>query len=158
MGTTQELKAIPQAYLSSTPKNAPALKLLRGDPPFSFEYKLKRKTLVHFWATWCAPCVEELPALVKLSSALDKAGIDLVIVSVDAAGVTKVPAFLIKHKIEGTVVYWDPRSELLKKFAISTLPATVSLNMAGQETGRISGAAKWVGTSDVEFLSQKMLR
>lgn len=142
----------------SPPKTAPQLKLLEGNPPAAVEIKLSRPTLVHFWATWCGPCVEELPALVKSADAIKRAGIELVIVSVDAGAATKVPPFLSKHGIAGTPVYWDPRSELYKKFAISMLPTTVALNARGEEIGRTTGAAKWSGESDARFLTAKLQR
>lgn len=158
LGLGQELKPLSDVFSSSSPKVAPALKLLQGNPPSAFEYKPKRPTLVHFWATWCAPCVVELPALVKSAESLSKSGIDLVIVSVDAGAATKVPPFLAKLGIEGTPTYWDPRSELYKKFAVSILPTTVALDATGREIGRTTGAALWSGESDAKFLASKMLR
>lgn len=158
LGLAQELKPLPEVFSSSAPKVAPALKLLQGNPPTAFEYKPKRPTLVHFWATWCAPCVVELPALARSAEPLMKSGIDLVIVSVDVGAATKVPSFLAKLGIKDTPVYWDPRSELYKKFAVSILPTTVALDATGREIGRTAGAALWSGESDAKFLASKMLR
>ncbi len=140
------------------PKAAPALKLLKGNPPTTFEYTISRPTLVHFWATWCAPCVEELPALVNASDLFKKHGVDVLLISVDAAGVSKVPPFLSKHKITNTVIYWDPRSELMKKFGISILPTTVAINSKGQEIGRATGAVNWANQSDVILLATQVIR
>jgi len=90
---------------------------------------------------------------------MNKAGIDLVIVSVDAGAATKVPPFLSKLGIAAaTPIYFDPRSELYKKFAISMLPTTIALNARGEEIGRTTGAAKWSGESDAKFLASKMQR
>lgn len=136
---------------------APAIKLLKGTPPVAFEYSANRPALVHFWATWCAPCVEELPALVHAGDSIKKLGVDVLLISVDAAGVSKVPPFLSKHGISHAVIYWDPRSELMKKFAISTLPTTVIINPKGQEIGRLTGAVNWTNQADLKFLAAQAL-
>ena len=158
MTGAQEHKSIPQAMKIGAPKAAPALKLLKGNPPTTFEYTISRPTLVHFWATWCAPCVEELPALVNASDLFKKHGVDVLLISVDAAGVSKVPPFLSRHKITNTVIYWDPRSELMKKFGISILPTTVAINSKGQEIGRATGAVNWANQSDVILLATQAMR
>lgn len=158
LGFAQNLKPLSEVFFSGPPKAAPPLKLLQGNPPLAFEYKLTKPTLIHFWATWCAPCVEELPALVKSAEAIRESGIELVIVSVDAGAAAKVPPFLSKIGIPNTPVYWDPRSELYKKFAISMLPTTVALTRNGQEVGRTTGAARWSGEPDAMFLVSKVVR
>ncbi len=147
-----------EVLAASAPKPAPALRLLQGNPPSAIEIKPTRPTLVHFWATWCAPCVDELPALVKSSETLRKAGFDLVIVSVDAGATSKVPPFLTKLGLPDTKVYWDPRSDLYKKFAISMLPTTVVINARGEEVGRITGAANWSGERDARLLASRLSR
>ena len=158
MAAAQELKSIPQALKIGSPRVAPAIKLLKGSPPATFEYTVSRPTLVHFWATWCAPCVEELPALVNASDSLKKNGVDVLLISVDAAGVSKVPPFLSRHGISNTVIYWDPRSELMKKFGISILPTTVAINSKGQEIGRATGAVNWADQSGVKLLATQIVR
>lgn len=145
-------------FLGSAIKSAPALRLLQGNPPQAFEYVISRPTLVHFWATWCAPCVEELPALARSIGPIKAAGIDVVVISVDAGAAVKVPPFLAKAGIPNLQVYWDPRSDLYKKFVVSMLPTTIALNAKGEEIGRTTGAARWVGESDAKFLVSKMVR
>jgi thiol-disulfide isomerase/thioredoxin len=158
LAASQELRLLPDVFLSSASKPAPPLRLLQGNPPQALDYSVSKPTLVHFWATWCAPCIEELPALAKSIGPIKAAGIDVVLVSVDAAAATKVPPFLAKAGIPNLQVYWDPRSELFKKFMVSVLPTTIALNARGEEIGRTTGAARWVGEPDAKFLASKMAR
>ena len=152
----QELKAVPEAFVGAKQtRPAPPLKLMVNSPPVPVEVKVTKSTIVHFWATWCAPCVEELPALVKVSKTFAKSGFDVVIISVDASASTKVPPFLAKHGMLGTQVYWDSRSELYKKFALQMLPSTIVINANGNEVGRMAGAVRWTGDPDLRFLKER---
>lgn len=96
--------------------------------------------------------------MVNANDLLKKNGVDVLIISVDTAGVSKVPPFLSRHRITNTVIYWDPRSELMKKFGISVLPTTVVLNSKGQEVGRATGAVNWANQSDVTHLATEIIR
>jgi thiol-disulfide isomerase/thioredoxin len=127
---------------------------MQGNPPSPIAFEIEKPTLVHFWATWCAPCVEELPALVNASKNLRKSGFDVIVVSVDASASSKVPTFLAKHGLSGTTVYWDARSELYKRMSVQILPTTVLLAPNGVEKGRMTGAVKWQGESDARMLSK----
>ncbi len=155
---TSELRAVSEVFISTTSRPAPTLRLLQGNPPTTFEYKISRPILVHFWATWCAPCIEELPSIVSSSNSFKRAGIDVILVSVDTGAATKVPSFLKKIGLENTEVYWDPRSELYKRFALSVLPSTVLINAQGKEIGRVIGPALWTPASNTRFLLSKINR
>ena len=84
----QPTKPVAETFLRTESRRVPLLRLLEGNPPAPIELKIERPVLVHFWATWCAPCLDELPQLVKSSSELKKAGIDLILISVDSSAAT----------------------------------------------------------------------
>jgi thiol-disulfide isomerase/thioredoxin len=125
---------------------------MTGSPPVVRDIRVERPTLVHFWATWCAPCIEELPRLHGSRAMLREAGIDLLLVSIDTAAPSQVPGFLRKIGLADVDVVWDSRSDLYKKFASPLLPTTIFLNGTGKEIGRVTGAADWSAARDAAFL------
>jgi len=152
--TAQEIKAVNLAFTAARfPKEAPALSLLHRNPPVPIVVKVDSPTLVHFWATWCAPRVEELPLIATIFTKTKN--LNFIFVSVDSSAVTKVPPFLKKLNLTHLPVYWDPRSDLYKKFGVQILPTSILLNEKGIEMGRITGAANWKGEEDVTFLISK---
>lgn len=158
LSLAQEHRPVAKAFTRTQPKAVPPLRLLRGDPPTAVELRVERPTLLHFWATWCAPCVQELPTLVKAQRALRVEGIDVHLISIDVGGTNKVPQFLAKLGLKDIPVLWDPRSELYKRFAVTMLPTTIAVNARGEEVGRITGAALWSGESDARFLTKSVFR
>jgi thiol-disulfide isomerase/thioredoxin len=95
--------------------------------------------VVNFWATWCAPCRTEMPALDRL------AGTGTTVVTV-ATGRNPVPAierFWTETGIADLPVLRDPTSELSRGMGILGLPVTVILNPEGQEVARLLGDAAW---------------
>ena len=121
----------------------PSIQLLAGSPPRPIQLNVKRKTIIHFWATWCPPCVKELPEITSLTTEFASLGIDLIVVSVDVAGDAVVPAFLKKIGVTQKNIYLDSRSDLFKKLRGTTLPLSVVLDKDGSEIGRVTGQIKW---------------
>lgn len=87
--------------------------------------ELKSKVvLINFWATWCGPCVKEMPALQKLSSEYSSKGLSVIGVNVDEDPGAVLAPFLAKHSIKFTS-FVDPKGELADKIGISGLPLTL---------------------------------
>lgn len=106
-----------------------------------------RPTLVHFWATWCPPCREELPALLRLPEARD---VVLVAVALDEEWRTVERFF--GESPPPSVVLADGR-EVTRKWGIPQLPATYLVDATGRLRLRFDGARDW---SDAAFLSTWM--
>lgn len=104
-----------------------------------------RLTLVNVWATWCQPCVAELPSLEKLKR--DKAGdrFDVVTISEDRNGALAVGPFFQKHGLKALPQYVDPETNLSRDLGLAGLPTTILLDAQGRELGRIEGDADWDG-------------
>jgi thiol-disulfide isomerase/thioredoxin len=102
-----------------------------------------RLLVVNFWATWCAPCVEEMPALDRLHGALASERIEVVAISVDRGGLRQVAPFFAAHDLKRLPVYLDPSGASMRAFAIRGLPTTIVVDGAGRERGRLEGAAAW---------------
>lgn len=99
--------------------------------------------LVNFWATWCTPCVREMPDLNKLSA--EFGGKDFEVVAI-ASGqqVGKNPdVFLKEHQLDALELYQDPHASLMSLFETQTLPTTLIVDKDGRIRGGVMGAINW---------------
>jgi thiol-disulfide isomerase/thioredoxin len=99
--------------------------------------------LINFWATWCGPCISEMPALDALAA--ERAGTPLMIMAVseDRKGESVVAPFLKKLRLTSLPIYLDPETKALAAFGSDALPTTVLIDRNGREIGRLMGAASW---------------
>jgi thiol-disulfide isomerase/thioredoxin len=108
--------------------------------------------VLNFWATWCAPCVKEMPALDRLHDILAPDGIDVLAVSEDREGLPVAKKFHEANKLQSLAVMTDPKGALLRGFKGQGLPTTVLIDKQGREIGRVTGAAEWDTPETVGFL------
>jgi len=99
--------------------------------------------LVNLWATWCAPCRKEMPALAGLQSKLGGPDFEVVAISIDRKGAAASGAFLDEAKATALKLYVDPSSKALGGLQAIGLPASVLLDREGREIGRLLGPADW---------------
>jgi len=99
--------------------------------------------VLNFWATWCPPCVAEMPALDQLQSELGGKDFTVIAVSTDRQGIKKSAPFYRKAGITHLGLYNDTRGSLLDAFKGNSLPITIVLDREGRVVGRIEGAAPW---------------
>lgn len=99
--------------------------------------------LVNFWATWCAPCIREMPSLLGLQRALEGEDFVLLALSEDRGGWPEIEPFLDRHGLKDLAVYHDAASATLRQFAVQGLPTTVLIDRRGREVGRLRGIAEW---------------
>lgn len=118
----------------------------------SLQEHLGSGLVVNFWATWCAPCVEEMPALDALNKALDGTGVQVLTLSADLKGAEAVRPFFARHGIETLPVLLDRRGRLAQAFGVPGLPTTVLIGPGGQEVGRVMGIAAWDDPAVVDFI------
>jgi thiol-disulfide isomerase/thioredoxin len=112
--------------------------------------------LVNLWATWCAPCVKELPTLDRLSEAHDKDG-DLAVVAVsqDMGPHASVEAFLQSHKIRSLAPYQDSKMALSGVLGPDTvLPTSILYDAHGREVWRYVGDLDWTGPEAAKLLAE----
>jgi thiol-disulfide isomerase/thioredoxin len=98
--------------------------------------------VVNLWATWCQPCLKEMPSLDRLQSAL---GGKLVVaaVSEDSAGAKRVAPFVAGMGLSNLKIYLDPKSDLGHAFHVRGLPTSIVIDARGRVVGRVEGAAEW---------------
>jgi thiol-disulfide isomerase/thioredoxin len=99
--------------------------------------------VVNFWATWCPPCVAEMPALDRAQAALARDGIEVLALSSDRGGRAQVEPFYARTGVRHLPVLLDPRGAAGRAFGVRGLPTTLILDRAGQEVARLEGEAEW---------------
>lgn len=97
--------------------------------------------LLNLWATWCAPCVRELPALARLAGA--DPGLKIVAVNVGRSSVADTASFLAAHQAKALTVYVDSNVALERAFGAYGLPLSVLIDPKGEEVARAVGPAEW---------------
>ena len=99
--------------------------------------------LLNLWATWCAPCVRELPALARLKAALPGKGFAVIVVDVGRGTSADARSFLDAHNAKALDADVDSNTALLRAFGAYGLPLTVLIDPQGREIGRAVGPAAW---------------
>jgi thiol-disulfide isomerase/thioredoxin len=99
--------------------------------------------LLNVWATWCAPCREEMPDLDKLQAELGSDKFQVVALAVDKSGVEGARKFLSDIKATKLGIYADPTAKEGTRLRVIGMPTTILLDAQGREIGRLIGPAKW---------------
>jgi thiol-disulfide isomerase/thioredoxin len=99
--------------------------------------------LLNLWATWCAPCRKEMPALDRLRASLGSDKFDVVALSVDRTGLEGAKKFLDQIKVQSLELYADPTAKISSQLRVAGLPATLLVDREGREIGRLTGPAEW---------------
>jgi thiol-disulfide isomerase/thioredoxin len=97
--------------------------------------------VLNFWATWCAPCRQEMPSLDRLQAAMPD--IAVVPVATGRNAVEGIERFWAEAGVKTLPILRDPKSELSRAMGVLGLPVTVILNPDGQEVARLIGDAEW---------------
>ena len=108
--------------------------------------------LVNFWATWCAPCIKEMPSLDRLKKKINK-NFDVIAVSVDRDGVKKVKDFFNENKITNLEEYFDTKNSLAKEMNLIGLPTSFFINKKGDLIGYFQGDMEWDNNTVIEFIN-----
>ena len=107
---------------------------------------------INFWATWCAPCVREMPQLDRLKELVAANGVDVLAISEDRQGALVVKKFYAANKLHGLDILVDKGSKLIQSLKGRGLPTTVLFNKMSQEVGRVTGIAEWDSPEAVAFI------
>ena len=110
--------------------------------------------IINFWATWCAPCIEEMPSLNKLQSNTDFKSLEIIPINIGRDSVEKSSDFYKKLKINNLELYFDESVELANKFLLRGLPTTIFVNKNGEEFARIIGYVDFDNKKIIEWLKE----
>jgi thiol-disulfide isomerase/thioredoxin len=99
--------------------------------------------LLNLWATWCGPCVAEMPSLDRLQAALGSTDFMVLPVSVDRGGAQLVTDFYDRHRIGHLGVYVDAANRIAQHMSVSGLPTSFLVGPDGRVVGALVGATRW---------------
>lgn len=113
-----------------------------------------RPLLVNLWATWCAPCVKELPTLDRAARAAGPNGLQVVAISQDSGPLPSVVAFLKTNRITTLAPYHDPAMAMSGALGAEVLPTSVLFDAQGREVWRYVGDLDWTGAEAAKLLGE----
>ena len=105
--------------------------------------------ILNFWATWCAPCREEMPSLDILQSEEKLENLKIFPINIGQEDQLKSKAFFKELNIKNLDIYFDSTSNLAKKFSLRGVPTTILINKEGKEFARILG---FIDFNDSKFI------
>jgi len=105
--------------------------------------------ILNFWATWCAPCKEEMPSLDALQSNTKLNNLRILPINIGQEDVKKSESFFKELNIKNLNIYFDGPITLAKKFSLRGVPTTIFFNKEGKEFARIIGS---IDFNDEEFI------
>ena len=102
-----------------------------------------KAVLLNLWATWCVPCIREMPSLDRLQSELGGADFQVVAAAQDRGGAAVVLPFLEKLGVKALAPYLDTPGAAGRAFGVQGLPTSILIGRDGRETARLLGGADW---------------
>ena len=142
---------------TSAPKEIPALQFedAAGHSRTLADFKGK-VVLLNLWATWCAPCREEMPALDRLQAELGGPRFEVIALSVDSQGPDIARKFFLEAGVKSLALYVDRSAQAAFKLGAAGLPASLLVDANGRELGRHLGPAKWDAPEVVDELRRRI--
>ncbi len=108
------------------------------------KYKL---TALHFWATWCQPCVRELPAVDAAQQKYEKKNFKVIALALDGKNIDNVKKFYSDNNIKSLDIMLYENMDSFKELGIKGLPTTIFINNKGHEIARADGPLDWESES-----------
>jgi thiol-disulfide isomerase/thioredoxin len=108
--------------------------------------------ILNFWATWCAPCKEEMPSLDDLQSNINFNNLKIFPINIGQEDASKSKFFFKELDIQNLDIYFDGPITLAKKFSLRGVPTTILFNKQGKEFARITGSIDFNNEEFVNWL------
>jgi thiol-disulfide isomerase/thioredoxin len=133
---------------------APKTKFLDGNNLSTSVDAFKGKIVVlNLWATWCAPCIKEMPSLERLAAHMPADRFAFVAVNQDKGGMAVAKPFLDRLGIRGLSIYSDPVGRLPREYGGRGMPTTFIIGKSGNVISRLEGSADWDAKEIVTYLT-----
>ena len=145
------------------PKRLPDLGFVGPDgAPKSLTDYRGRTVLVNLWATWCAPCRQEMPSLDRLQGTLGGADFEVVAINIDTRNLEKPKTWLREAGVERLAYYADPEAKVfqdLKRVGKAVgMPTTLLVDPQGCELALINGPAEWASEDALKLVRAALER
>ncbi|MBC7964167.1 MAG: TlpA family protein disulfide reductase [Steroidobacteraceae bacterium] len=111
--------------------------------------------LLNFWATWCPPCREEIPSMMKLNSAMAGKPFQMVAVSIDEGGKQDVESFF-KTNGFNLPTYLDPNGNAAKAYGVTGVPESFVIDKNGVLVKKVIGGLDWDSAEVISFFEELM--
>lgn len=161
------LWAVGERLTTERVEKAPAPNLEIGGQAPLFEFPLlgggkasltsqkNKVVLINVWATWCVPCLDEMPDLQRLYAMMKKDGapFEILAVSIDALGADAVDRFVERFGLTFPILL-DPRGSIKKLYRTTGVPETFIVDRQGRLLQKVIGARKWDAPAIVEYLKR----
>jgi thiol-disulfide isomerase/thioredoxin len=108
--------------------------------------------ILNFWATWCAPCREEMPSLDSLQSDIRLNNLKVLPINIGQEDLSKSKLFFKELEIQNLEIYFDSSTTLAKKFSLRGLPTTIFFDKKGNEFARIIGSTDFNNEEFINWL------
>ena len=143
-----------QLLLHESPKKNEEIFLLTlSDKTEKLEKNKKSVTIINFWATWCPPCIKEIPQLIEIKTMYPDQ-VNLIFVSMDLNANVVIPRFLKKNNLSFEKIYKDSSMKLSEQLNVKILPTTLFLNKNLDEIAKIEGLIDWFEKENLDFLKK----
>lgn len=146
-------KAEQGLFVHAAPRPLPALDIRDNDGrPAGLELYRGRPVLMNLWASWCLPCVAELPALDRLRPVIEPEGVAVVALCLDRSGAIGAVNTFARLGIKNLAVQVDAQRKAGEVLGVPVLPTTLLIDAEGREVARFVGPAAWDGAEALALL------
>ena len=137
--------AMKRFKLTTPPKPVPDLEFLDvNDQPIRLSELNGQARLINLWATWCAPCVKEMPSLDRLQAEMPRDRFLVIPISLDGPSRPKVAPFYKEQNLaQISASIYDKGRKAMSVLGVTLLPTSILVDPAGRELGRLEGDADW---------------
>ena len=142
-------------FARETPVKAPLVTFVdeRGGLHRLTDFR-KHYVLLNLWATWCAPCIRELPTLARLAASGSVPRLVVLAVAIPPGDAAQAKDFLLDNDAASLTPYFDAQSQFLRSFRATGLPVTVLIDPQGREIARAVGPEEWDSKESVSYLQR----